>query len=122
MPAIKTVSQLDANGVYLGPASADPSPLEPDVWLLPGGCIGALPPDIPTGQRARWTGADFILEDCPPVAAPDDPIPRSPSARRAAAYRDESDPLFFQSQRGTATVDDWLAKVAEIRARYPDPV
>ena len=40
-------------------------------------------------------------------------------ALRAAAYRAESDPLFFKSQRGEARQDDWLAKVDEIRARYP---
>ena len=38
---------------------------------------------------------------------------------RAEAYRNESDPLFFKSQRGEATHDDWLNKVNEIKARYP---
>ena len=40
---------------------------------------------------------------------------------RAAAYAAESDPLFFQAQRGEATMDEWTAKVAEIRTRYPYP-
>lgn len=39
---------------------------------------------------------------------------------RGAAYRLESDPLFFKAQRGEASVDEWLAKVAEIKSRYPD--
>ncbi|QEL64797.1 hypothetical protein OTERR_13210 [Oryzomicrobium terrae] len=43
-------------------------------------------------------------------------------AQRAAAYREEADPLFFKAQRGDATMDDWLAKVAEIKARFPDPL
>lgn len=38
---------------------------------------------------------------------------------RAAAYREESDPLFFKSQRGEATREEWLAKVQEIKQRYP---
>lgn len=38
---------------------------------------------------------------------------------RAMAYRDESDSLFFKAQRGEATMDEWLAKVEEIKARYP---
>lgn len=42
-------------------------------------------------------------------------------ASRANAYRAESDPLFFKAQRGEATMDEWFAKVAEIKARYPDP-
>ncbi len=40
-------------------------------------------------------------------------------ANRAEAYRTESDPLFFKWQRGEATEQEWLDKVAEIRARYP---
>ncbi len=40
-------------------------------------------------------------------------------AMRANAYQTESDPLFFKSQRGEATHQEWLDKVAEIQARYP---
>jgi hypothetical protein len=40
---------------------------------------------------------------------------------RAAAYAAESDPLFFKAQRGEATTDEWTAKVAEIKARFPYP-
>ena len=38
---------------------------------------------------------------------------------RAKAYRAESDPLFFKFQRGEATKEEWLAKVSEIKSRYP---
>lgn len=40
-------------------------------------------------------------------------------AQRAEAYRNESDPLFFKAQRGEATQQEWLDKVAEIKLRYP---
>jgi hypothetical protein len=40
---------------------------------------------------------------------------------RAAAYTAEADPLFFKAQRGEATIEEWQAKVAEIRSRYPYP-
>ena len=39
---------------------------------------------------------------------------------RSAAYRTEADPLFFQYQRGEATRDEWIAKVNEIKARFPE--
>jgi hypothetical protein len=42
-------------------------------------------------------------------------------ANRHAAYVAESDPLFFQWQRGETTEQAWRDKVAEIQARYPDP-
>ena len=38
---------------------------------------------------------------------------------RKAAYITEADPLFFKAQRGEATMEEWQAKVAEIKARYP---
>lgn len=41
---------------------------------------------------------------------------------RRTAYQLESDPIYFQAQRGdTYTLEDWKAKVAEIDERYPYP-
>ena len=42
-------------------------------------------------------------------------------AARAQAYAAEADPLFFKAQRGEVALQDWIDKVAEIRARYPYP-
>jgi hypothetical protein len=41
--------------------------------------------------------------------------------QRAAAYATEADPLFFKAQRGEVSMDDWTAKVEEIRQRFPYP-
>lgn len=44
------------------------------------------------------------------------------SVLRQQAYQAESDPIFFQWQRGeTYTEQDWKDKVDEINARYPYP-
>ena len=40
-------------------------------------------------------------------------------ANRKAAYISEADPLFFKSQRGEATLQEWQDKIAEIKTRYP---
>ncbi len=53
-----------------------------------------------------------------PPATPEQ-IAAEVDALRAEAYRNEADPLFFKAERGEVPVDDWLAKVAEIKARYP---
>jgi hypothetical protein len=39
--------------------------------------------------------------------------------QRKQAYQNEADPLFFKWQRGESTQEAWLAKVEEIKARYP---
>lgn len=49
------------------------------------------------------------------------PKPTGPSYLdlRAAAYKTEADPLFFQEQRGEVPAGTWAAKIAEIKSRYP---
>lgn len=38
--------------------------------------------------------------------------------KRGQAYIKEADPLFFKWQRGEATEQEWLDKIAEIKARH----
>jgi hypothetical protein len=49
---------------------------------------------------------------------PQSEIDEITTSLRADAYRNESDPLFFKWQRNEATEQEWLDKVAEIKARY----
>lgn len=75
MEQTKIVSQLDAEGFFVGPAVADMSPLEPDVWLIPGGAVDAPPPDIPEGMWAKWTGSGWeMVEATPPPVLPPAPV------------------------------------------------
>jgi hypothetical protein len=43
------------------------------------------------------------------------------NAQRLSAYQNESDPIFFEYQRGENTEAAWKAKIAEIQARFPFP-
>jgi len=43
------------------------------------------------------------------------------SRDRQRAYIAEADPLFFKAQRGEATMEEWRAKVDEIKIRFPKP-
>jgi hypothetical protein len=49
------------------------------------------------------------------------PTLKQQKVARAEAYRMEADPIFFMSQRGEATEQEWLDKVAEIKERFPYP-
>lgn len=69
---MKIVSQLNAAGYFVGPAQADASPLEPGVFLIPGGCVDQTPPDIPQGTRARWAEGAWQFE---PLSLEPDPEP-----------------------------------------------
>ena len=61
-----------------------------------------------------------VLQDRP--APTREQLVAAAEAQRAAAYREEADPLFFKYQRGEATKEEWIAKIDEIKARFPDPV
>lgn len=54
-----------------------------------------------------------------PTPLTDEQLAAEADASRAAAYREEADPLFFKSQRGECSAEEWQAKIAEIRARFP---
>ena len=58
-----------------------------------------------------------VLQDPPVPPAAD--IAEVIDAQREAAYRLESDPIFFKYQRGEATKDQWIASVEAVKARYP---
>jgi hypothetical protein len=61
-----------------------------------------------------WLAAGNTPQPADPPLAPDY------SAMRRAAYVAESDPIFFMAQRGEATQQQWLDKIAEIKARWPN--
>jgi hypothetical protein len=44
---------------------------------------------------------------------------RIATENRRAAYIADADPLFFKAQRGEATMEEWQAKVEEIKQRFP---
>jgi hypothetical protein len=78
--------------------------------------------------RGKWVARTLV--------AVVEPSPEEIAAEREAEYqaslaaRDEAvrlalaaeaDPLFFRWQRGEVGKEDWLAAVAEVKARFPKP-
>lgn len=127
---MKTIYSFDlSTGIYLGPFDlneSDRSPLEPDVWHIPGFCTEVPPPDAPDGQAAYWRAGEWALVDLPKPPEPAPEVPKTTEQlneevrqQRAAAYREEADPLFFKWQRDEATKEEWLASIEAIKTRLP---
>jgi hypothetical protein len=64
---------------------------------------------------------DQALVDAAAIIVAQEQALATAQRNRATAYTTEADPLFFKAQRGEATIEEWQAKVAEIRSRYPYP-
>ena len=108
---MKIVSQLDADGYFVGLVTADESPLESGVFLIPGGAVDVEPPVVPDGHRARWSNG-WAVEAIPqpePEPPPPPPvvIPQSVTMRQARL-----------ALLGIGLLDDVYAAIAAI----PDPV
>lgn len=101
---------------------------------LPDGVVKVLPPVEPEYDDAThkleitppqyvegvWKQVYNVVELSPEETQEQADIKqKSLDGQRLQAYRTESDPLFFKAQRGEATQQEWLDKVAEIKARYP---
>jgi hypothetical protein len=117
---MKQVIQLDADGYFCGFAIADESPLEPDVFLLPGGCIEAAEPTVSEGQRAKWNGA-WVFEDISQL-----PLVQEPEAavltyaqKRAAEYPPMADYLDAVVKGDQAQIDAYITDCLAVKAKYP---
>ncbi len=132
----KIVYQLDEDGYLMGHTEADESPLEPGVFLIPGGCVEVEPPEGKADHLLRFVGGEWAYEEIPKQEEPapeDDPQEPDPltadqvTALRRFAYAAESDPLKTEAEYDAIVSGEkpdyeaWLAKVAEIKERYPMP-
>ena len=120
------VYQTDRQGFYVGQTMADPDQLDEGNWIIPAGCVTEPPPAIGEKQLAQWLNGAWTVVTIPDPVEPE-PEPILPltleelKRERRDAYRGEADPLFFKVQRGEATLEQWTALIAEIKARYPYP-
>ena len=74
---------------------------------------GPLYDDIIAGKYGPIGDPMVIVTPVTPLT------PEQISTLRRQAYTQEADPIFFKWQRGEATEQEWLDKIAEIRARFP---
>lgn len=116
---MKQVVQLDAGGYFAGVVQADESPLEPGVFLLPGGCIDTLPPTTPAEHRAQWDGSQW--QYVPIILTPEDPetgVPDPLTPEEIAALYEQALDTHLDS---VAQAERWNNRFTFVaRAAYPN--
>jgi hypothetical protein len=95
---MKTAYQTDADGFFTGTAQADLSPLEPGVWLVPGGCVEVEPPSLTEGQKAQWVNGAWVV-----VSPPPEPDPES----EPEPTLEEKAEMARSDRNGRLRVSDW---------------
>lgn len=110
----KMVSQLDAEGFFVGTVVAYASPLETGVFHIPGGAVDVAPPDfMDPGKRYLLQNGDWLAHPLPAVS---EYLASTPEEREEAenAQRDallayatlQIDPLEDALELGIATDED----------------
>lgn len=73
----KQVYQYDYQGMFVGIADADESPLEPGVYHIPARCAEVAPPeDWPADKWPRWNGSAWVIGNKPRPANDNAPLAR----------------------------------------------
>lgn len=85
--------------------------------------VDTEPPEYPVNFAYKWENDAWVCIDQPTVDAwlqgQKAAFNESQKKKREAAYTVESDPIYFLSQRGEATQQEWLDKIAAIKTRFP---
>jgi hypothetical protein len=118
---MKQVIQLDSAGYFAGFATADESPLEPGVFLIPGGCIDVAAPTVPKGQRAKWNGV-WVFEDIPQPEPEPEPVEPTYAEKRAAEYPPMADYIDGVVKGDQEQIDAYIAACIAVKAKHPKPV
>ncbi len=117
---MKLVSQLDSDGYFVGATEAHESPLEPGIYLIPGGAVDIPAPDVPNGKRAKWVG-EWVYEDLPvPEPDPEDEIlPMTYAEKRAMEYPSPFDYLDGIVKNDQAQITKYIDDCLAVKAKYP---
>ena len=119
---MKQVIQLDSNGYYVGLTTADESPLETGVYLMPANSIDASVPTIPDGYKAKWDNA-WVFE----AIASHEPIVETDTPeltyvqKRFSEYPPMTDYLDGIVKGDQAQIDKYIADCLAVKAKYPKP-
>lgn len=117
---MKQVIQLDSNGYYVGLTTADESPLETGVYLMPANSIDAAVPTIPEGYTAKWDNA-WVFEALPspePIVEPETPE-LTYAEKRFSEYPPMTDYLDGIVKGDQAQIDKYIADCLAVKAKYP---
>ena len=81
--------------IFVGEGTADESPLEPGVWLIPANATEAEPPAVGAKEMAVWSNDAWVVQPVPePEPEPEKPVPPTPQEvinRDNRAYLNQTD-------------------------------
>jgi len=118
---MKQVIQLDAQGYFVGTATADESPLEQGVYMMPADTVDGDVPTVPDGHKAKWNNG-WVFEAIPepePEVEVDFKANWTYAEYRASEYPPITDYLDGVVKGDQAQIDAYIAACLAVKAKYP---
>jgi hypothetical protein len=117
---MKTYNYNPETFEYVGEGLADPDPLEPGNWLIPGNSV-VIPPPLPVeGKTINYDteAKAWVYKDIPPPPPPPEANFTYKDWRRFE-YPDFGEYLDGIVKGDQAQIDDYIAKCKAVKAKYP---
>lgn len=106
-------------GEYLGASTADESPLEPGVFLIPANSTTIVPPDAQDGKTINFENGAWVLKDIPEPEVEPEPPPLTYVQKRGMEYPSPFDYLDGVVKGDQAQIDAYIAACQAVKAKYP---
>lgn len=104
-PTQKQVCQLDERGFFVGSVMADLSPLEPGLYLLPGGTVDVPPPEDVQPGHVYWLTDGGSWDSAPDFRKPALYVTRDGRSYTLNAVQDA------RAYDGIGPLPDWLTLI-----------
>ena len=114
------------SGEFTGVNTADESPLEPGVFLIPANATTVSPPDPQEGKTINFQNGGWVLVDIPITETETEPEPEVPvftyAQNRAMAYPPISQYLDGVVKSDQSQIDKYIADCLAVKAKYPKEI
>ena len=118
---MKQVIQLDAQGYFVGVTTADESPLEQGVYMMPANAIDVDAPTVPDGHKVKWNNG-WVFEEIPRLEPEVEVDPKADWTYveyRMSEYPNMADYIDGVVKGDQAQIDAYIAACQAVKAKYP---
>lgn len=106
-------------GEYLNQSTADESPLESGVFLIPANATTIAPPAQQDGKTINFQNGAWVFNDIPQPEPEPETAPLTYAQKRVAEYPPITDYIDGVVKGDQAQIDKYIADCLAVKAKYP---
>lgn len=116
---MKIFNYAPNTGLLFGESSADESPLEPGVWLIPANATTTQPPLAQAGKTIHFVNSVWVYQDIPTPESEPTPFVPTYKEKRSAAYPPYTEYLDGVVKGDQAQIDKYISDCLAVKEQFP---